>query len=81
MVTVKQNVIPAFPLGPNTVVHSGAVTALEVYKGNILRMYEDGTITIHHAGGSVVVNAIAGDDYVFTDGIITIDVSVACMIG
>ena len=81
MVTVKQDVIPAFPLGPNTQVFNGSVNALEVKKGHVIRMLADGDITIHYASGSVLVNALKGEDYVFTDGITSVDVSVACMIG
>ncbi len=81
MVTVKQEVIPAFPLGPTTQVFSGSVNALEVKKGHVLRMLADGDITVHYPNGTVVVNALKGEDYVFTDGITSVDISVACMIG
>jgi hypothetical protein len=81
MVTIRQPLIPAFPIGPTTKVFLGAQTGLVVYKGNVIRMLADGDITINYDGGQTVINAKEGDDYVFTDGINTVDVSVACMIG
>ena len=81
MVSVKQDVIPAFPLGPSTKVYTGGQTGLIVYKGNILRMLVDGDITVNFPGGSITVSAKAGEDYVFTDGIDTVDISADCMIG
>jgi hypothetical protein len=81
MVTIRQPLIPAFPIGPTTKVFTAATTGLAVFKGNVIRMLADGDITINYDGGQVVITAKEGDDYVFTDGIISVDVSAACMIG
>jgi hypothetical protein len=72
--------IQAFPLHLGTNVFSGAVTGYEIKSGTVIHMNADGDITLNYQGGSIVIPAAAGSDWVVGDNIQSVDISAACII-
>ena len=80
MVKDSAEIIQAFPLTMGTNVFSSGTTGFEIKSAVIIHMNEDGDITLHSGGNTVVVNAMAGSDWAVSDGVSSIDVSSSCII-